>query len=98
MTDTVVEKANGDKDRKSDEQKALEAKMKKEKEDRESEEKNAIEDARNELLAPEPVDMTAIQTQTKQTSKANQKLSNAISNTFIEGQDIESDRLNEVLE
>jgi hypothetical protein len=60
MTDTVVEKANGDKDRKSDEQKALEAKIKKEKDDRDAEEKNAIEDARNELLAPEPVDITAI--------------------------------------
>ena len=60
MTDTVVEKANGDKDRRSDEQRALEAKIKKEEADRAAEEKNAIEDARNELLAPEPVDMTAI--------------------------------------
>ena len=60
MTDTVVEKANGDKDRRSDEQKAMEAKIKKEEDDRAAEEKNAIDDARNELLAPEPVDMTAI--------------------------------------
>lgn len=60
MTDTVVEKANGDKDRRSDEQKALEAKVKSEEAKRVAEEKSAIEDARNELLAPEPVDVTAI--------------------------------------
>lgn len=60
MADTVVEKANGDKDRRSDEQKALEAKIKSDEAKRAAEEKNAIEDARNELLAPEPVDVTAI--------------------------------------
>lgn len=60
MTDTVVEKANGDKDRRSDEQKALEQKVKKEEETRAAEEKSAIEDARNELLAPDPVDISAI--------------------------------------
>lgn len=59
--------------------------MKDEKDKRETEEKNAIEDARNELLAPEPVDVTAIQTASKQTHRAKNNLSSTLENAFIEG-------------
>ena len=60
MTDTVVEKANGDKDRRSDEEKAKEEATKKEADQAAADEKNAVDEARNELLAPDPVDISAI--------------------------------------
>lgn len=65
MSDTIVEKANGDEGRKFDDAKIKEDKEKKEAALKAAEEKNAIEEARNELLAPDPVDIAAIQTESK---------------------------------
>jgi len=65
MTDTVVEKANGDEDRKYDDEKIKKEEEKKEAAKRAAEEKSAIDEARNELLAPDPVDIAAIQTEAK---------------------------------
>lgn len=65
MTDTVVEKANGDEGRKFDDAQIKAEKNRKEAEKQAEEEKKAVDEARNELLAPDPVDMAAIQTEVK---------------------------------
>lgn len=60
MTDDVVEKANNDKERQADEAAKLNEESKKIQSDRQAAEQQAVDDARNELLAPEPVDTSSL--------------------------------------
>jgi hypothetical protein len=54
-----------------------------------------VDDARDELLAPEPVDTSSLQTSVKETSKTKAKMASAA--LFLDDKDLENDKMAEIL-